>query len=444
MTQASFHDLGHLANKTADREDPIEILKRQESDRLQWLLPVRHSRMAQNPFAFFRGGAAVMAADLARHPHSGLIVQLCGDAHLLNFGFYASPERSLLFDINDFDETHLGPFEWDVLRLASSMVVAARSLDLSSSQQEKVCRRVVRAYAKAMDEFASMPIQQLWAIRLDLDKLIDASDCQDLKKHLKSVVDKAIQRDSRQAVSQLCEFDGAGGLQFIHEPPLVFRFSKLDTSWQDKANWQDWLDHAYTNYLDSIHSGMRKLLSHFRLVDVAYKAVGVGSVGTRCAIMLFLGDHPDELLVLQSKQALPSVLAPYLNLKGAVNHQGERVVEGQKVMQTASDAFLGWTTAPSGEHLYWRHFRDWKGSVDLNALEVEGLTDYGKLCAWTLAKAHARSGNRRAISNHIGIKDIFAESILELAVAHANQSEEDYKYFVGEVASGALATSEVF
>jgi uncharacterized protein (DUF2252 family) len=421
----------------------LPLLLQQEAQRLPWLVPVRHSRMAQSPFAFFRGAAAVMAADLARQPHSGLMVQLCGDAHLLNFGFYASPERSLLFDLNDFDETYPGPFEWDVQRLAASLVLAARSLGLSSSQQEKICRRSLRAYAKAMAEFAAMPLMEMWVARLDLERLLAESHDGCLQNHLRVVIAAARRRNSRQGVRKLCESDGAGGLRFRHAPPLIWRFDQLDQHWVSPMNWQSWAHQSYDSYIESIRPEIRHLLSGFRFGDAAYKAVGVGSVGTRCAIGLFVGDDPDEVLLLQSKQAENSVLAPYLN-SAAPAHQGERVVQGQRLMQTASDAFLGWTTSPSGDHFYWRTLRDWKGSVDVSCLDATALKDYGKLCAWTLAKAHARSGNRRAIADYLDKGKAFAATVLEQAITHADQAEHDHRQLLSAIAAGSLEASDVF
>ena len=421
----------------------LPLLLQQEAQRLPWLVPVRHSRMAQSPFAFFRGAAAVMAADLARQPHSGLMVQLCGDAHLLNFGFYASPERSLLFDLNDFDETYPGPFEWDVQRLAASLVLAARSLGLSSSQQEKICRRSLRAYAKAMAEFAAMPLMEMWVARLDLERLLAESHDGCLQNHLRVVIAAARRRNSRQGVRKLCESDGAGGLRFRHAPPLIWRFDQLDQHWVSPMNWQSWAHQSYDSYIESIRPEIRHLLSGFRFGDAAYKAVGVGSVGTRCAIGLFVGDDPDEVLLLQSKQAENSVLAPYLN-SAAPAHQGERVVQGQRLMQTASDAFLGWTTSPSGDHFYWRTLRDWKGSVDVSCLDATALKDYGKLCAWTLAKAHARSGNRQAIADYLDKGKAFAATVLEQAITHADQAEHDHRQLLSAIAAGSLEASDVF
>jgi len=408
-----------------ERVDPLELLARQEEQRLPWLVPERQRRMADNPFAFFRGAAAVMAADLSRAPHSGQMVQLCGDAHLLNFGFYGSPERSLLFDINDFDETHPGPFEWDLQRLTASLILAARSLNLSEKQQLKLVRRCTRAYIKAIGYFAALPFLTMWIWHPDLKRLIAESPSRCLRQHLKSVVTRALQRNSRQAAGKLCEPDGEGGLRIRHDPPLVWRFAELDEQWHGGVPLESWIKHGQDAYFATLRPHMRHLLSQFRLVDLALKAVGVGSVGTRCTIGLFVGEDPDELLLLQSKQAERSVLAPYVSC-GAPEHQGERVVQGQRLMQTASDTFLGWATNMDGQHFYRRHFRDWKSSVDVTCLDAEALGEYGKLCAWSLAKAHARSGNRRNLVQYLDNGPSFVDQLQAQALQHADLAEQDH------------------
>jgi len=423
--------------------NPLALLAEQESDRLPWLVPVRHSRMAQNPFSFFRGAAAVMAWDLAQAPHSGLMVQLCGDAHLLNFGFYGSPERKLLFDINDFDETYPGPFEWDVQRLAASCLLAARSLNLSPSQQEKICRRAVRTYAKAMVQFAAMPFLELWVAKLDLDRLFDESKNTCLKTHLKGVVAQARQRNSRQAVKKLCVSDGQDGLHFRHNPPLIWRHGILQEESIGAMDWETFSIISLANYLNNVRPEMKHLMSQFRLADSAYKAVGVGSVGTRCAVNLFVDDHSDEVLVLQTKQAMPSVLAAYLNTTEQA-HQGERVVTGQRLMPPSSDAFLAWFTNAAGHHMYVRQLRDWKGSVDVGCLNAEALSDYGRLCGWTLAKAHARSGDRRAIAARIENSKGFAKEVLKQALNHAELAENDHAELQKAINAGVIQASDVF
>ena len=419
--------------------DPLALLIEQEQTRVQELLGIRHSRMAATPFTYFRGAAIVMAADLARKPHSGLMVQLCGDAHIMNFGFYASPERQLLFDINDFDETFPGPYEWDVIRLATSVLLAAQSNGFGREEQERICVAALRAYVKAMAEFAQMPFLAMWPSHLSKQRLLDEGGSKNLRNHLKGVVSAALKRDSRQAVRKLCEIGEDGEYRFKNDPPLIWRTEQLPESWREKLDWDEWGPQMFASYFKSVRPDVRHVFSHYRLVDSAIKVVGVGSVGTRCAISLFVGQHPDDFLILQGKEAMPSVLARYLN-GSSPDHQGQRVVQGQRLMQTASDFFLGWASNPDGEHTYIRHFRDWKGSVDVSALDSDGLSDYAQLCAWTIAKAHARTGDRMAIAEHIGKPKRFSQLILEEAVQHAQLNAIDYSRLIEAMATGEIAS----
>ncbi len=419
--------------------DSLGLLIEQEQTRVQELLGVRHSRMAATPFTYFRGAAVVMASDLAQKPHSGRIVQLCGDAHLLNFGFYASPERQLLFDINDFDETFPGPYEWDVIRLATSVLLAAQSNGFGSEEQEEICVTALRAYAQAMAEFAAMPFWAMWPSHLSKQRLLDKGGSKNLRKHLKDVVSAALKRDSRQAVKKLCEIGIDGEYRFKNDPPLIWRVEQLPESWREKLDWDEWGPQMFASYFKSVRPDVRHVFSHYRLVDSAIKVVGVGSVGTRCAISLFVGQHPDDLLILQGKEAMPSVLSRYLD-QPSPEHQGQRVVQGQRLMQTASDFFLGWASNPNGEHTYIRHFRDWKGSVDVSCLDHNGLSDYAELCAWTIAKAHARTGDRVAISAHIGKVKRFEQNILDEASEHAQLNAIDYSRLIEAMAKGEVAS----
>ena len=427
----------------ANRPDSLPLLLKQEQCRIQELLGVRHARMAVNPFTYFRGAAVVMASDLAMRQNSGLMVQLCGDAHLLNFGFYASPERQLLFDINDFDETYPGPYEWDVIRLATSLILAARNNGFSADEQQSICKRALRAYASAMTKFASMAFFPMWSYHLSEDRLFDRGGSKNLRQHLEGVVTSALRRDSRQAVRKLCEVDSHGQLRFKNNPPLIWRTEDLPEAWKAKLDWDEWGPQMFASYFQSIRPDVRHVFSHYRLIDSAIKVVGVGSVGTRCAISLFVGQHPDDLLVLQGKEAMPSVLAPHLTTS-SFDHQGQRVVLGQRVMQTASDFFLGWSTNPDGDHAYIRHFRDWKGSVDVACLDAKGLSDYGELCAWTIAKAHARTGDRIAIAEHVGKPKTFAAWLLEEAMLHASLNDIDYTILKESIDSRDLVTSNFF
>ena len=428
-----------MVASAGERRDPLRRLLDQESHRLEWLLPVRHSRMADSAFAYFRGAAAVMASDLARQPHSGLMVQLCGDAHLLNFGFFASPERQLLFGITDFDETYPGPYEWDLVRLATSFLLAARSNGVPAAQQERITRRAIRSYAKAMHQFAAMPFSPMWAARLPLEPLIEERGSKNFRHHLRRVVASALHRDSRQAVRKLCETDANGVLRFRHDPPLLWRHSELPSRFTGGFHWREWVEHLFETYKDTLRPEMRHFLSRYRLVDAALKAVGVGSVGSRCSVGLFIGEGSDDVLVLQNKQAVASVLAPYLP-GPAPEHQGRRVVEGQRLLQTASDAFLGWTRSLLHHDFYWRHFRDWKASVAVEDLDAGGLHDYARLCGWTLAKAHARSGDRRAIAEDLGQPRALAERLLPGAAEHAQWAQADHALLLEAIARGQIAS----
>jgi len=433
-----------------ERPDPIALLQAQDCDRFAWLVPVRYARMAADAFACFRGAAAVMAADLAALPHSGVEVQLCGDAHLLNFGYYASPERALLFDITDFDETLRGPFDWDLRRFLASLVLAARQLGLPAERQERLARRSCRAYRKAMAGFAALPLQQLWSLRLDVDRTIEVMERGPLRDHLRQVSRQARQRDTRQALRKLCGRGAEGAPCFRHDPPLLWRFSESPPAlWADLASlptasadqpqpWRVYVDDILSGYGQSLRDDHRQLFSQYRLLDAAVKAVGVGSVGTRCSIGLFQGPAgPDDLLVLQSKQATQSVLEPHLG-SSPYPHHAQRVVCGQRLMQSASDIFLGWTTSAVGAHVYLRHFRDWKWSVRLEDLDEEGLDEQARLCSWVLAKAHARSGDPRAVATALADGKVIDAALAEAALAYAEQAEADHRQLLAALASGRL------
>lgn len=425
----------------ADRPDPIDLLEAQERERLPWLLPERHRRMAQGPFAFYRGTPVVMAADLGSAPHSALEVQLCGDAHLLNFGFYASPERALLFDINDFDETCRGPFEWDLKRLVTSLVIAARSLGLTAAWQQKLARQGVRAYRREMRSLAQQPRLDVWYRRIDIDSLIAELPDHSFRDHLRQVSAQARQRDSQQAMRKLCISGPDGTPQFRHAPPLIWRHREMPPHGGLTDNLPLRLQHTSESYLNNVRPEIRQLLSAYRIVDSASKAVGVGSVGTRCSIVLLQGPRQDDVLILQSKQAQPSVLADYAT-SPSPEHHGQRVVEGQRLMQTVSDPFLSWTTNAHHEHIYWRHFRDWKGAVQLERLDAHGLDLYGRLCAITLAKAHARSGDRGAIADGMAEGKRFDRAMAAFAIAYADQSAADDQRLHAAIASGRLKVAD--
>jgi hypothetical protein len=284
-----------------------------------------------------------------------------------------------------------------------------------------------------------MPFWAMWPSHLSKQRLLDKGGSKNLRKHLKDVVSAALKRDSRQAVKKLCEIGIDGEYRFKNDPPLIWRVEQLPESWREKLDWDEWGPQMFASYFKSVRPDVRHVFSHYRLVDSAIKVVGVGSVGTRCAISLFVGQHPDDLLILQGKEAMPSVLSRYLD-QPSPEHQGQRVVQGQRLMQTASDFFLGWASNPNGEHTYIRHFRDWKGSVDVSCLDHNGLSDYAELCAWTIAKAHARTGDRVAISAHIGKPKKFSQLILEEASVHAQLNAIDYSRLLEAMARGEIAS----
>lgn len=433
-----------------DRQDPISRIEEENSTRLPWLVPERHRRMAESPFAFFRGTAAQMAADLAPLPRSAHRVQLCGDAHLLNFGFYASPERSLVFDINDFDQTAPGPFEWDVKRLLVSVVLVSRQWQFDREEQFRLARKVAGAYRKAMADYAKLPTLTLWNRLLHVERFVEALPQTAFRLHLEAAVATAMRRSGRHAVQKHCEFRSDGTGMIRHEPPLIWRHALLDPHllWTSEPD----LDPASSpshgeaiaflleRYRESLSPRRRHQLQDFAVMDTAVKAVGVGSVGTRCAIALMKGPHPDDWLLLQSKQALPSCINQQLG--GGSGHDGQRIVEGQRLMQCVSDPFLGWTSTPKGIPMVWRQLRDWKASMSLDEMKPSPLKAYAKLCASVLARAHARSGQRQALHGALGDDKAFDRAMASFAVAYSDQVEEDHRALLQAMASGRLTSSD--
>jgi len=424
------------------RPDPIALLEQQNSQRLPWLIAERHRRMAQSPFAWFRGSAAVMARDLGSRPHSGQLVQLCGDAHLLNFGFYASPERTLVFDINDFDETFPGPWEWDLRRLLVSLVLVARQLKLDPGDQQRLVRKVAARYRKALVAFAAMPTLELWTTLLHVERYVKEQPSGLFRQHLLDAAVHARRRSGRQAVARYVERHPDGSWQLRHEPPLLWRHRQVDPGFFVEPDHDRALAVLLQGYLESLQAHRRHLIRGYRIVDTAYKAVGVGSVGTRCSIALLQGAHPEDLLLLQSKQALVSALAEPLQAppSHASEHQGQRVVEGQRLLQCVSDPFLGWTTTPGGHQVYWRQLRDWKASLPVEAMKPDALKAYGRLCASVLARGHARSGDRLALAAALEGQTWIDRSLAVDALAYADQVERDHGRLLEALACGRLAS----
>jgi uncharacterized protein (DUF2252 family) len=409
----------------ADRADPLAVIAAQERDRLAWLLPVRHARMAASPFAFFRAGAAVMAADLAPTPTLGVSVQLCGDAHLANFGTYASPERRWVFDVNDFDETLPGPWEWDVKRLGASFVLAARANGLTDPRGRELAVQTAGAYRRAMAGFAQTSTLDTWYARMSMNRVDRAVPEHGLRRLSRSGVRTRI---GRRALAKLTERDGAG-LRMRSEPPLLVPLRELGDIGAD-------LDRSvrenFEVYLSSVAPDRRHVLGRFRVVEAAVKAVGVGSVGTRCFVLLLLGRDRGEPLFLQIKQAMRSALEPYAPAS-VFGHEGQRVVAGQRLLQAANDIFLGWSQLESGPHYYWRQFHDTRIVVDVGAMSARELGRYADVCGWTLAHSHARSGDAVTIAAYLGGGTVFDEAIGDFGVAYAAQTEADHARFVAAV-----------
>ena len=423
----------HAAFSAArERRDPVEILEEQGATRVPELVPIRYGRMLVSPFTFYRGAAAVMAADLATTPTSGLTVQLCGDAHLANFGLFASPERRLLFDINDFDEAHPGPWEWDVKRLAASLEVAARQNGFSDKQRRKIQLATVRRYQDAMSQFAAMHELDLWYAAADADQ-VSADLVTQLKKHSRKKLDKTLAkartRDRHRSFNKLTEIVD-GERRIVADPPLIVPISDLlPARAMEQLELQ--LRGLLARYQHTLQTDRRVLVQAFEFVDMARKVVGVGSVGTRCWIVLMRGHDDGDPLFLQVKEAQRSVLAQYGGIGGSrFENEGERVVAGQRLMQAASDIFLGWESAEGIDgktrDFYVRQLADWKGSFEIDGAIPAGLGQYGQLCGWTLARAHARSGDRVAIASYLGEDTTFAHAIADFSAAYADQNERDY------------------
>ncbi|MFJ2932665.1 DUF2252 domain-containing protein [Streptomyces sp. NPDC087219] len=415
---------------SAQRPDPIDVLERQAKDRLPDLAPLRYGRMAASPFAFLRGAAAVMAADLAAQRHTGLTVQLCGDAHLLNFGVYASPERTLLFDVNDFDETLPGPFEWDVKRLAASVTVAALQNGSSRAKARRAALVAVESYRTTMRRLADLGELTVWYERIAADDLVPLVR-RDERARFENRLARARRRTSLHALAKLTETDATGARHFVDDPPLLERTTDIDRVTLGKI---------FNDYRSSLAEERRVLLDRYRFLEAARKVVGVGSVGTRCFVLLLEGRDDGDPLLLQIKEAGRSVLEPYLE-PSPYAHQGRRVVYGQRLTQAASDIFLGWMTGPEQRHFYWRQLRDMKGSAEVETMSPAMLRDYARLCGRALARAHARSGDRIAIAAYLGGSDVFDRAVADFSLAYAGQNADDYAALGGAIAAGMVAAA---
>ena len=423
------------------RMDPVAILERQAETRLQDLVPIRYGRMAASPFAFFRGAAAVLAADLAAMPVSGLRVQACGDAHLSNFGAFAAPDRRLVFDLNDFDETLPGPWEWDVKRLAASFAIAARESGFKRKQRQTILERVTRTYRESMRDFAALGNLEVWYARFDIEAAlaeVEHDDPDEVKRARKGVA-KAQSKDSLRALEKLTATVN-GEIRFRSEPPLLVPGEELVAA-ADGPPIMEMLQGVLEVYRDSLPPDRQVLLDGYRFRQIARKVVGVGSVGTRAWVILLTGADDDDPLFLQAKEAEASVLEPYAGASRFRNH-GRRVVEGQRLMQAAGDIFLGWCSATGldgrSHDFYVRQLWDWKRSAEIERLGPSGLEVYARMCGQTLARAHARSGDRIAIASYLGSGDSFDQAIADFSEDYAEQNLRDHQALLDAIESGRV------
>ncbi len=419
--------------------DPIAILEAQEADRLPALVPLRHERMAESAFAYYRGTPAVMAFDLADSPRTDIIVQASGDAHLANFGLFGSPERTLVFDANDFDETLPGPWEWDVKRLAASMVIAGRANGFSAARNREAAMRAVRGYRQWMGRYAGMRLIDVLYASITDDDLRDAAQQSGLlqgklgagrRQAIDAVFSKARRKDGMRAFGSLTAV--VDGRRVILDDPPAITHVPLDLG-------EGALEAFFTAYRATLAENRRDFLERYRFVDAALKVVGVGSVGTRCAIVVLEGRDENDPLILQVKEATASVLEPHLPASAHANH-GERVVVGQRLMQATPDILLGWTRGPGGRDFYFRQLWDMKGSVDTTTLQPVGLGFYGGLCGWALARAHARSGDAVAIAAYLGTSDTFDAAIADFAETYADQNARDHSAYLAAIEAGRVST----
>jgi uncharacterized protein (DUF2252 family) len=427
---------------STNRSDPVALLEEQARTRVPELVPIRHGRMLVSPFTYFRGAALPMASDLAATPDSGLRVQLCGDAHLSNFGIFGSPERHLFFDVNDFDETAPGPWEWDVKRLAASLEIAGRENGFAKKERSRIVRRAVRSYRTTMRELSGMSMLEVWYSHLDMGELLPRFQSLLDPKKTPSVwhaIAKARAHDSHQAYDKLCHVVD-GEPRIVNDPPLIIPVEEFVAD-LDAGVVEEAIHTIIDAYARTLDPDRRHLLEQHRFVHLARKVVGVGSVGTEAWIALLLDRDSGSPLFLQVKEADASVLERFTT-KSAFSNHGHRVVAGQRLIQAASDIFLGWERfdwAGDSRDYYLRQLRDWKGSADVAGMTAPGMDLWGRMCGWTLARAHARSGDRIAIAAYLGTSDIFDRAVADFCIAYADQNERDHRALTDAVASGRLA-----
>lgn len=412
----------------SNRPDPIDALIRSDRGRLAELLPIRYGRMRQSPFAFFRGSAAVMAWDLSRTPSTGIRTQACGDCHVSNFGGFASPERRLLFDINDFDETLQAPWEWDLKRLAASIILASRELGLTAGRCEDAVQAMAKSYREHMREYAHMRALEVWYSHIDAEVFIEEATTTAAKKRWEQVEEKARLQTAEHIFPKVARMKN-GRARIVDHPPLVYHPHESDVIRKHVIK-------MFQSYRNTLPAERRIILDRYQIVDVARKVVGVGSVGTRCAVVLLMAGQHDPLL-LQFKEAFPSVLEPYAGQSPYSNH-GERVVTGQRMLQSASDVFLGWTHDEKGRCYYFRQLRDMKMKIDLKTMTNSDWLEYVGICGWTLARAHARTCDAALISGYLGKSDAFDSALVKFANSYADQADRDYFALQKAIRAGRL------
>ncbi len=422
----------------SNRSNPVKLIMKQNASRIPWLVPIRHGRMSASSFAFYRGGAKIMAEDLAHTPVTGINAQICGDAHLSNFGVYASPERDLVFDVNDFDETLAGPWEWDVKRLAASFTIASRYRAFNDIETQLITTESVKAYREAMNEFAEMSYLDIWYSKISYRDIIEPMLEGTSKKERKlaeKFETKARSRNRMRDLSKLT-YQENGRHRIKSDPPFIVDLDEMPEAGHPVEAIRA-VREGFDGYRQSLPDNMRTLLGRYQPMDIALKVVGVGSVGTRCFILLLEGRDEQDPLFLQVKEASRSVLEDYLPPSPYVD-KGQRVVEGQLLMQATSDIFLGWTSNVRGRDYYLRQLKDMKGSMDIEEMTPTRLKSYARACGWTLAHAHARSGDPAAISGYLGLTDEFDLAVTAFAEKYADQNERDFTRFKKAIKSGKI------
>ena len=418
------------------RRDIVDILEASNGGRMESLIPIRYGRMMESPFTFFRGSAEIMAADLATTPVSGIRVQACGDAHLCNFGGFATPERRVIFDINDFDETLPGPWEWDLKRLAASIVVAGRQIRLAESDASRAARASACSYREHMADYAAMRSLEVWYDAIDVDRFVKAVESEQRQAKIRERLEKVEARNVPEYLfPKLAEHRGAAP-RIKDDPPLIFH-----PTHKQAPGLESRFQEAIAQYRESLSEHIRVLFDRFQFCDLAIKVVGVGSVGRACAVALFMAGDDDPIF-LQIKEAVPSVLEPYVGASLHAN-QGQRVVAGQRLMQSASDLFLGWTRGKDGRDRYIRQLRDMKISPVVEDFDAGDLRSYGRICGWALARAHARSGDAAMIAGYMGASEVFDDAIADFAVEYADQAQRDHRAFVKAIRQGRIKATPI-